>query len=203
MYPQFHIILTLYCLLIRLGFWPYLQYSLQIYQINHCCALLMRISLFGHQIPALFCPTLFFAAFSNQCWHFSSLALHWRQQCALWNNCDSLQPSPEAECTKFCFILTASYFAVIAFSHMKMIHWREYSKNDLFPWNCPWDQNGIATLSPFLLYHVCCPREYETCECEKKCRYCDGIWSGSTTRGGRCSFFLMMRCFNDAMFYNS
>ena len=44
--------------------------SLQIFQINRCCALLMRISLFGHQIPPLFCLPLFFTAFSNQCWHF-------------------------------------------------------------------------------------------------------------------------------------
>ena len=37
------------------------QYSLQMYQMNRCCALLMWISLFGHQIQPLFLPAASFS----------------------------------------------------------------------------------------------------------------------------------------------
>ena len=46
---------------LRLGVCLDVQYSLQIYQINRCCALLMWISLFGHQIQPLFLPAASFS----------------------------------------------------------------------------------------------------------------------------------------------
>ena len=74
----------------------------------HC--LVIRYHLFSA------CPSFF--RFQQSVLAFFQAQACSRQRCALWNNCDSLQLSPEAKCTKFCFILTVSYFTLVAFSQM-------------------------------------------------------------------------------------
>ena len=133
----------------------------------------MRISLFGHQIPSIFCLPLFFAAFCNQCWHFfrprlaAGSSVHF-EIIVIHCNCRQRQNAQDS----------ASYWLCLILLSLLSVLWKlSVSSEDV---HCSYISFFLVKCPHFLrLYHISCLRvNLSHASVRRNAR--DGIWSAAT-----------------------